>query len=56
METGAEGEVDAFPSPDALWAMTYPRPLTWRDRFAFSRGQPADPTQRPGRKWPIPLA
>jgi type I restriction enzyme R subunit len=34
METGTEGEIDAFPGPDALWAMTFPDKRDWRDRFA----------------------
>nr|WP_245555478.1 DEAD/DEAH box helicase family protein [Baaleninema simplex] len=34
MHTGAEGEVKRYPSPDELWAMTYPHPNNWRDRFA----------------------
>ena len=34
METGAEGEVPAFPSPDELWNRTFARPDAWRDRFA----------------------
>lgn len=34
METGAEGPVERFPSPDELWAMTFEKPNRWRDRFA----------------------
>ncbi len=34
METGAEGEVPAFPSPDELWDRTFATPDAWRDRFA----------------------
>jgi type I restriction enzyme R subunit len=34
MQTGAEGPVDAFPSPEALWAAAFPEPNAWRDRFA----------------------
>ncbi len=34
MQTGAEGPVDAFPSPEALWAATFPEPNAWRERFA----------------------
>lgn len=34
MATGAEGDVAAFPSPDALWAQTFAEANTWRDRFA----------------------
>jgi type I restriction enzyme R subunit len=34
METGAEAEVDRFPSPDELWRRTYQEADDWRDRFA----------------------
>lgn len=34
MQTGKEGDVAAFPSPDELWAMTYAEANAWRDRFA----------------------
>jgi type I restriction enzyme R subunit len=34
MATGTEGDVPAFPSPDALWALTYAEANAWRDRFA----------------------
>ena len=34
METGAEGPVGRFPTPDELWALTFERPNPWRDRFA----------------------
>ena len=34
MQTGAEGEVAAFPSPEKLWAMTFAEANEWRDRFA----------------------
>lgn len=34
MQTGVEGPVDAFPSPEALWAAAFPEPNAWRDRFA----------------------
>ena len=34
MQTGAEGLVDAWPTPDELWATTYAEPNLWRDRFA----------------------
>ncbi len=34
METGQEGEVPAFPSPDDLWNRTFPDSNLWRDRFA----------------------
>ena len=34
METGAEGEVARYPTPEELWAMTFAMPDVWRDRFA----------------------
>ena len=34
MKTGAEGEVAAFPTPDALWALTFAEENAWRNRFA----------------------
>lgn len=34
METGKEGEVSAYPSPEQLWAMTFAKVDAWRDRFA----------------------
>ncbi len=34
MQTGEEGEVVAYPTPDELWAMTHAAPDAWRDRFA----------------------
>ena len=34
METGKEGEVAAYPTPDELWAMTFAEVDAWRDRFA----------------------
>jgi len=34
METGAEGEIAAYPTPDELWAMTFAEANAWRDRFA----------------------
>ncbi len=34
METGAEGEIAAFPSPEELWAKTFAQANAWRDRFA----------------------
>lgn len=34
METGKEGEVAAYPTPDELWAMTFTKANAWRDRFA----------------------
>jgi len=34
MQTGKEGEVPRFPSPDELWEQTFSVANTWRDRFA----------------------
>ena len=34
MNTGAEGEVAAFPSPEELWRLTFAEVNAWRDRFA----------------------
>jgi type I restriction enzyme, R subunit len=34
MQTGKEGEAVRYPSPDELWAMTFPVDNAWRDRFA----------------------
>ena len=34
MATGSEGDVPAFPGPDALWARTFAHANAWRDRFA----------------------
>jgi type I restriction enzyme, R subunit len=34
METGKEGEVSAYPTPDELWAKTFAKANAWRDRFA----------------------
>jgi type I restriction enzyme R subunit len=37
MATGAERSVDAFPTPEALWAATFPEgPDRWRDAFAVA--------------------
>jgi type I restriction enzyme R subunit len=33
-ETGKEGEVAAYPTPDELWALTFAEANAWRDRFA----------------------
>lgn len=43
MQTGGEGLVDRWPTPDELWAATYGEPNRWRDRFA------AVPLQTDGR-------
>ncbi|MCE9609729.1 MAG: DEAD/DEAH box helicase family protein [Chthoniobacter sp.] len=34
METGVEGAVSTYPTPDELWAMTFAKANAWRDRFA----------------------
>ncbi|MDP3828963.1 MAG: DEAD/DEAH box helicase family protein, partial [Polaromonas sp.] len=34
MATGKEGDVAAYPAPDALWALTFAEQNAWRDRFA----------------------
>ena len=34
METGAEGALARFPTPDELWAATFSAESAWRDRFA----------------------
>lgn len=34
METGAEGLVDAYPTPQELWDATFSQANRWRDRFA----------------------
>ena len=34
MTTGEEGYVQAYPSPDELWAATFETDNVWRDRFA----------------------
>ena len=34
METGAEGPVDRYPTPDELWDETFAEANAWRDRFA----------------------
>ena len=34
MQTGNEGEVAKYPTPDELWAKTYAEANAWRDRFA----------------------
>jgi type I restriction enzyme R subunit len=34
MQTGKEGEVTAYPTPDELWALTFAEANAWRDRFA----------------------
>lgn len=34
METGEEGEVDRYPTPEELWNETYARENKWRDSFS----------------------
>ncbi len=34
METGREGEIDTYPSPEELWNFTFPESNAWRDHFA----------------------
>jgi type I restriction enzyme R subunit len=34
MQTGKEGELPHYPTPDELWAMTFAEANAWRDRFA----------------------
>ena len=34
METGKEGEVPTYPTPEELWAQTFAMANAWRDRFA----------------------
>jgi type I restriction enzyme, R subunit len=34
MQTGKEGEVWAYPTPDELWTTTFAEANAWRDRFA----------------------
>lgn len=34
MQTGAEGDVAAYPTPDELWSLTFVEANAWRDRFA----------------------
>lgn len=34
MDTGGEGDLATFPTPDELWALTFADVNAWRDRFA----------------------
>ena len=34
MQTGAEGEIATYPTPEELWATTFAEANAWRDRFA----------------------
>lgn len=45
METGAEGDVACFPTPDELWTRTFAQENAWRDRFA------AVPIEDKGGSW-----
>ena len=47
MQTGAEGYVPAWPSPEELWALTYAEANAWRDRFA------AVPFVEKGSDWTV---
>jgi len=33
MQTGQEGEVSCYPTPEELWNLTFAEPNAWRDRF-----------------------
>ena len=46
-ETGEEGEAEAFPTPQELWARTFAEENAWRDRFA------AIPYPDKGGSWQI---
>ena len=45
METGEEGYVERYPTPDELWAEVFKTPNEWRDRFA------AVPFEERGGTW-----
>jgi len=34
MESGSEGDVGEYPTPEEMWDRTFPQPNEWRDRFA----------------------
>lgn len=34
MQTGAEGDLEQYPSPEELWNLTFAEANAWRDRFA----------------------
>src|ERR1035438_7256628 len=42
METGKEGEIAAYPTPDELWKMTFTKADAWRDRFQRRRRERVD--------------
>jgi type I restriction enzyme R subunit len=45
METGKEGYVECYPTPDDLWQRVFEKPNAWRDRFA------AIPFEERGGTW-----
>jgi type I restriction enzyme R subunit len=45
--TGAEGDIAGYPTPDELWALTFPAENPWRDRFA------AVPFEEKGGTWQV---
>ena len=45
METGAEGYVERYPTPDELWQRVFAKPNAWRDHFA------AVPFEERGGTW-----
>lgn len=45
METGKEGYIERYPTPDELWAEVFKTPNEWRDRFA------AVPFEERGGTW-----
>ncbi|MBV8798484.1 MAG: DEAD/DEAH box helicase family protein [Alphaproteobacteria bacterium] len=47
MQTGAEGEIAQYPTPDELWQRVYAEANDWRDRFA------AVPFHEKGGTYPI---
>lgn len=47
MATGQEGYVDAYPSPQELWAATFAEANEWRDRFA------GVPFEEKGGSWTV---
>ncbi len=47
METGAEGDIAGFPSPDELWAATFAEENAWRGRFGAVAYQTKSGTKEP---------
>jgi len=47
MQTGAEGNVDAYATPDELWNIVFAEANAWRDRFA------AVPFETRGGQWEV---